>query len=159
MLSTFLDLYALDTDFPAFEESRKKPDVYLRVQCLQDALSAAIVAHVGCRPERFLPHIQPYEFEGLLFSDVHALSRVEPTWASSLNALTKVRASVDTPEHINDGYDTKPSKRLDNLLRPTYRKTIHGPRAAEHISLEVMERECMHFKTWMDALRGLAQSP
>ena len=44
MLSTFLDLYALDTDFPAFEESRKKPDVYLRVQCLQDALSAAIVA-------------------------------------------------------------------------------------------------------------------
>ena len=158
VLSTFLDLYALDTDFPGFKESQKKPDVYARVKYLQDALSEAIVAHVGCRPERFLPHIQPYEFEGLLFSDVGVLSRVEPGWATSLSALSKVRASFDTPEHINDGYDTKPSKRLEDLLRPKYRKTIHGPRAAEHISLQVMERECVHFRTWMDALRKLAQS-
>jgi hypothetical protein len=156
VLSTFLDLYALDTDFPAFEEARKKPDVYSRVASLQQAMSDAIVAHVQCRPERFVPHIQPYEFEGLLFSDVRALSSVEPTWASSLQPLIKIRASVETPEHINDGYETAPSRRLEGLLHPKYKKTMHGPRAAEHISLEVIERECRHFKSWMDALRGLA---
>lgn len=157
VLSTFLDLYALDNDFPAFEEAKRQRDVYARVACLQRALNAAIVAQVQCRPERFVPHIQPYEFEGLLFSDVQALSAVEPTWGKSLAALTKIRASVDTPEHINDGYATAPSKRLE-ILHPKYKKTTHGPRAAERISLEVIERECRHFKTWMDALRGLATS-
>ena len=156
VLSTFLDLYALDTDFPEFEKHRNKPDVYVRVRNLQQALHAAIIAHVGCRSNQFLPHIQPYEFEGLLFSDVTALSGVEPNWAGYLGKLTKIRASADTPEHINDGYETKPSKRLENLLHPTFRKSTHGPRAAESISLEVMEKECRHFKAWMNALRALA---
>ncbi len=114
------------------------------------------MAHVGCRPERFIPHIQPYEYEGLLFSDVNALCSIEPTWPASLADLIKIRASVETPEHINDGYETKPSKRLDDLLHPKYKKTSHGPRAAERITLEVIERECAHFKAWMDILRGLA---
>jgi hypothetical protein len=156
VLSTFLDLYALDKDFPAFEEAKKQRDVYARVACLQQALNTAIVSHVQCRPERFVPHIQPYEFEGLLFSDVQALSAVEPTWGKSLTALTAIRASADTPEHINDGYATAPSRRLEGLLHPKYKKTTHGPRAAERISLDVIEKECRHFKTWMDALRGLA---
>lgn len=155
VLSTFLDLYALGADFPAFEEAKKKPDVYSRVACLQQELNKAIVAYVQCRPERFVPHIQPYEFEGLLFSDVQALSAVEPTWTKSLPALAKIRTAVDTPEHINDGYETAPSRRLESLLHPKYKKTTHGPRAAERISLEVIERECKHFKTWMDRLRSL----
>jgi hypothetical protein len=157
VLSTFLDLYALDTDFPAFEECKGKSDVYSRVHGLQHALHTAIVAHVGCQPVRFLPHIQPYEFEGLLFSDVEALSAVEPTWTQDVSALIKIRSSFDSPEHINDSYETKPSKRLEDLLHPTYKKTTHGPRAAERISLAVIESECAHFKTWMDALRKLKQ--
>lgn len=156
VLGTFLDLYALATDFPAYVEAKSKPDVYSRVVCLESALREAVVAYVGCRPERFLPHIQPYEYEGLLFSDVAALSTLEPTWSKSLIALGKARKSADTPEHINDGFDTKPSKRLQDLLHPKYKKTTHGPRAAERITLEVIERECVHFKAWMDALRGLA---
>lgn len=158
VLSTFLDLYALDTDFPEFGNAKKKLNMYARVACLQNALHEAIVADVGCRPERFLPHIQPYEYEGLLFSDVESLSTVEPTWTQSLCELIKVRKSVDTPEHINDGYETKPSKRLEDLLHPKYKKTSHGPRAAERITLEVIERECLHFKTWMESLRGLAST-
>lgn len=158
VLSTFLDLYALATDFPAFEEARKKPDVYSRVVHLQKALNETIVAHVKCRPERFISHIQPHEFEGLLFSDVKALCAVEPTWAKNLADLTKIRASAETPEHINDGYQTAPSRRLEGLLHPKYKKTTHGPRAAAHISLEVIERECKHFKSWMNSLRSLAST-
>jgi hypothetical protein len=155
VLSTFLDLYALDTSFPALAEAKKKPDVYSRVTCLQDALHEAVVAHVACRPERFIPHIQPYEFEGLLFSDVTALCTVEPDWAKNAPALNKVRNDADTPEHINDGYETKPSKRLTNLLRPTYKKTRHGPLIAERVTLATIERECVHFRNWMNKLRQL----
>jgi hypothetical protein len=157
-LTSFIDLYGLDTDFPEFASSKGWPDVHRRVEHLERALHAAVVARVGCRADRFLPHIQPYEYEGLLFSDVEVLSGIEPTWNEALPALQKVRAAFDSPEHINDGYDTKPSKRLEALLHPRYKKTIHGPRAAARISLETIERECRHFKHWMDSLRGLAQS-
>jgi hypothetical protein len=156
VLGTFLDLYALATDFPDFDESQKQADVYQRVSRLEVAMRDAIVTHVGCRPERFLPHIQPYEFEGLLFSNVAALCAVEPTWAKSQTTLANVRAGAASPERINDGFDTKPSKRLQDLLHPKYKKTLHGPKAAQRITLEVMERECPHFGAWMNAVRGLA---
>jgi len=158
VLSTFIDLYGLGTDFPEFESSKRLQDVHQRVEYLERALHAAVVARVDCRPDRFLPHIQPYEYEGLLFSDVDALADTEPTWNKALPALQKVRAAFDSPEHINDGYATKPSKRLEDLLHPRYKKTTHGPRAAARISLETIERECRHFKHWMDSLRELAQS-
>lgn len=157
VLSSFIDLYGLDTDFPAYEESQKLADVHQRVALLEQALHRAVVEHVGCRADRFLPHIQPYEYEGLLFSDVDVLAATEPTWSKALGALRKVRESFDSPEHINDGYETKPSKRLENLLHPSYKKTTHGPRAAARISLETMERECAHFQDWMNRLRKLAQ--
>lgn len=157
VLTSFIDLYGLDTGFPGFEESKKQADVYQRVAMLEQALLRTVVSHVGCRAERFLPHIQPYEYEGLLFSDVDALAAIEPTWGNSLASLHKVRHSFQSPEHINDGYETKPSKRLENLLHPRYKKTTHGPRAAARISLETIERECIHFRGWMDQLRGLAR--
>ncbi len=157
VVTTLLDLYGLPTSFPGFAAAQKLPDVYQRVKAMEAALHQTIVAHVGCRSERFLPHIQPYEFEGLLFSDVVELCRTESAWSGSLLELKKVRAAVESPEHINDGFDTKPSKRLERLLhQPRYRKTLHGPKAAEHITLAVMERECLHFGTWINKLRGLA---
>ncbi len=100
--------------------------------------------------------IPTYEFKGLLFSDVATLSQVEPDWTRSLSQLEQVYNKFETPEHINDGYDTKPSKRLEKLLNPKYKKTRHGPLAAKKITLEVIERECPHFKAWMDKLRALA---
>lgn len=156
VVTTLLDLYALPTSFPGFAAAQISPNVYMRVKALEAALHQSIVAHVGCRPEHFLPHIQPYEFEGLLFSDVVELCNTEAAWSGNLAALSKVRAAAESPEHINDGFDTKPSKRLEHLLhRPGYRKTLHGPKAAERITLAVMERECVHFGAWMKRLRGL----
>lgn len=155
VLSTFIDLYGLDTSFPAFVEAKAKPDLDSRLSYLQAALHEAIVAHVGCRPERFIPHIQPYEYEGLLFSDPQALAQTEPAWLVSQGQLARVRADFATPEHINDSYETKPSRRLEKLLQPGYKKTRHGPLAAERVTLPVMERECLHFHGWMDSLRAL----
>lgn len=155
ILTTFIDLYGLDTNFPSFAEAKQQPDVYARTMMLETALHAAIIEHIGCRPERFIPHIQPYEFEGLLFSDVEALVLTEPSWKNALETLKAVQSSFETPEHINNSYETKPSKRLENILIPKYKKTRHGPLAAEKVTLIVMEQECVHFKGWMDKLRGL----
>jgi len=157
VLTTFLDLYGLETDFPKFHEAKKSSDVYSRLKVMEDAMAVAIASHVDCRPERFIPYFQPYEFEGLLFSDVDALIRTEPDWKNQHAKLQKVRADFPTPEHINDSYETKPSKRLEDILQPKYKKTRHGPLIAEQVTLAEMERECLHFKGWLDQLRSLAK--
>lgn len=156
VLTTLLDLYGLDTKFPGYDEARKMPNLESRVSFLNNALHQAVVTHVGCRPERFIAHIQPYEFEGLLFSDTSALAQTEPDWVASERRLAQVRQAFATPEHINNSFETKPSKRLEQILRPGYKKTRHGPLAAERVTLETMERECPHFRTWMNRLRELA---
>jgi hypothetical protein len=159
VLTTLLDLYGLDTSFPGFEEAKSKPDLASRVTHLNTALHQELVTHVGCRPERFIPHIQPYEFEGLLFSDTVALSQTEPGWQAREAKLAAVRADFETPEHINNSIETKPSRRLEQLLQPGYKKTRHGPLAAERVTLAAMERECLHFRLWMEALRNLGGTP
>jgi len=156
ILSTFLDLYGLDTDFPEFAAAKAMGGLTERVRRLEEAMHQAVVNHVHCRPERFIPHIQPHEFEGLLFADVQALSSTEPRWANYLEKLQAVRNQFETPEHINDSYETKPSRRLESLLRPGYKKVRHGPLAAGRVTLATMEAECPHFQSWMAKLRALA---
>lgn len=158
VLTTLLDLYGLDTSFPGFEEAKNKPDLHSRVSHLNAALHKELVAYVQCRPERFIAHIQPYEFEGLLFSDTLALSQTEPGWQAGRAQLAAVRAEFETPEHINNSYETKPSRRLEQMLKPGYKKTRHGPLAAERVTLAAMEKECRYFRHWMQALRHLGGS-
>ncbi|MEC4594332.1 DUF4276 family protein [Nitrospirillum amazonense] len=157
VLTTFLDLYGLDTPFPGLDQAKRHTDPLRRAESVEVSLAAAIVQEVGCKPGRFVPHIQPYEFEGLLFSDVAALATTEPGWSGSLTKLQKIREGFQTPEHINDSFDTKPSRRLETALSPKYHKTRHGPLAAGHVTLAAMERECAHFHGWMDKLRALAR--
>ncbi|MEX3012496.1 DUF4276 family protein [Acinetobacter baumannii] len=103
-------MYGLDTSFPNYDETRNQTDVYQRVNSLEQALHQALINFVECRPDRIIPYIQPYEFEGLLFSDITQLCLIEPTWQRSQDILQRMRDEVDSPEHINNGFQTKPSK-------------------------------------------------
>lgn len=155
-VSTMLDLYQLDTEFPEYNAALSCADIYQKTAVLEQALHNIVVTRTGCRSDRFIPYIQPYEFEGLLFSDVETLSLQQPQWHSKLPFLQNIRNAFETPEHINNHYETKPSKRLKKHLYPRYRKTRHGPLAAQKIGLSTIENECRHFHDWMEALRKLA---
>lgn len=154
-LTTFFDYYQLDNSFPGFDQLKTKNDIYNKIAHLETSLHVQLTQEIGCRPERFIPHIQPHEFEALVFSDVSKFSDVEPDWINCVSELEKVRGQYENPEYINNSFETAPSKRLESLLVPKYRKTRHGPLLAQEITLEVIERECPHFKEWMDKLRAL----
>jgi hypothetical protein len=156
-VTSLLDLYALGHDFPDFKPALEEADVYRRVAALESALHAHIVAYTECRPDRFIPYIQPYEYEGLLFSDVRALAGVEANWIAALKKLREIREAFETPEHINDSPLTAPSKRLRAAVsNPGYRKTLHGPQAAQAIGLATIMRQCRHFRGWVEKLRALS---
>ncbi|MBF0284837.1 MAG: DUF4276 family protein [Magnetococcales bacterium] len=154
-ITTFFDLHRLHKEFPGYAESVGESDPVQRAQRLESAFHARILQDAGCRPEQFIPHIQPYEFEGLLFSDPSALVEVRPEWSRFVEPLAAIRQEFSTPEWINGGDATKPSARLEKLLKPSYRKTLHGPPAAERIGLDRLMAECPHFAGWVHRLRQL----
>ena len=153
-VATFFDLYGLDTTFRGVVESRGKSPGD-RSRMIEQALHEDVLTEAACRPERFLPHVQPHEFEALLFADVGRLCEVEPEWAARKSALERVCAGYENPEWINDSPQSAPSKRLEDTLSPRYRKVDHGPLAAARIGLDKMREKCPHFGQWFDRVTTL----
>ena len=157
VVTTFFDLYRLDAGFPAYELASEQRALPQRLEVLKSALHADIVADAKCAPDRFLPYIQPYEFEALLFSDLDTLTQLETSWASAMKSLREVRSSADSPEHINNHPDAKPASQLTRFLKnPKFRKVLHGTLAAQKIGIGKMEAECAFFAGWIRQLRELA---
>jgi Domain of unknown function (DUF4276) len=153
-VATFFDLYGLDSDFPGAGDGSQIRDPLARAAWLEQRLHAAVVEEAQCRSDRFLPHLQPHEFEALVFTDLAALPRVEPQWQSHAERLQEAVSLAKSPEHINDGVDTHPSARL-RALRPGYQKILHGVELVEKIGLARIRSECAHFGAWLDRLEAL----
>lgn len=155
-ITTFFDLYALHNQFPDFQKCLEITDVYKKVERLESAFKSDIAQDNATFAKRFYPYIQPYEFEGLLFTDIEKLTCIESSWTSTAAKLNAVRATFATPEHINDGFETKPSSRLKkHLNNPGYRKILHGVLAIESIGIDPLLRECKHFQQWYHQLNNL----
>lgn len=153
-VATFFDLYALHRDFPGCAEAERVADSLERATKIEIRLAEAVVNEAGCRADRFLPHIQPYEFEALLFSDIDRLVEIEPAWRAAAEPLWAIRAGVDSPEYINDGPQTHPAARL-KMLKPGFEKVLHGPVAAARIGLDRIRAECKHFGNWLARMERL----
>lgn len=153
-VSTFFDLYGLPSDFPGRAEGAGCTDPLARATAVEKGLHQAIVEEAGCRPDRFLPHIQPFEFESLLFSDTNWFAKTNPAWQAFGVQLETARKEANSPEHINGGSGTHPSARL-KVLQPRYKKVLDGLAAAECIGLPTMRQQCLHFDLWLTRLEEL----
>ncbi len=126
-----------------------------------DELVADLTEELGARLgprarlDRVIPYIQLHEFEGLLFSRPEAFESVPDAREAGVAELRGVRVQFPSPEHINDGKNTAPSKRIRRAL-PRYRKEVHGPRVASRIGLAAIRRECKRFDSWLARLEALA---
>jgi hypothetical protein len=124
---------------------------------VQAAVRDDLITEMGNRfdPERFVPFVVMHEFEGLLFSDCAAFSRV--IGRSDLEAgFRKIREQFLTPEEINDSPATAPSKRVE-ALDPRYQKPLFGVLAVLEIGLSRIRAECPHFDGWLRQLESLAR--
>lgn len=105
---------------------------------------------------RFIPNVLMHEFEGLLFTDTSAI--VEITRARSASeALANVAHQFDSPEDINTGKATAPSKRLHSL-GANYGKVAHGARIAARIGIAAMRAACPHFDSWLRQFERLNEA-
>lgn len=143
--TTLLDFYGLPSDFPAMNSTG---DSLTRAKAVEIAFQNDIAQ------PNFISNIIVHEFEGLLFSDPTAFAG----WfddARIIDNLTQVRNGFATPEHINDGRTTAPSRRILTVCS-TYDKVAHGSLIALDIGLDTIRRECPLFNAWVSRLEGLS---
>ena len=150
--TSMIDLYALHSGFPGVEEAVKyRSEPYRRVEALEK--SWAEETH----DRRFIPHIQLHEYEAYLFTDISTLSYHYEDRQREVEELRRIADSVESPELIDDGADTAPSKRIIERL-PLYEheKATVGVQAAQRIGLARIRDGCPHFSRWVEQLEGLA---
>jgi hypothetical protein len=149
--TTMIDLYALHPDFPGRDEAEPlRHDPRRRVE----ALEASFAGDVGDR--RFVPYIQLHEFEAVLFCDPGAFGTYFERAGRGIESLRRVVERFDTPEEIDDGPQTAPSKRILEAF-PEYKKAkaTAGPILARCIGLDAIRQKCPHFHGWMTRLESL----
>ncbi len=148
--TTLLDLYGLGKGFPGDTAAPRRPTD------IEQAMNNDMIGALGgtWRADiRFIPYIQQYEFEGLLFSDPERLARgiSQPQLE---NNFQNIRAKFATPEEINDSPQTAPSRRILQIY-PPYQKPTHGVLVAKAMGLAVIRRQCPRFNAWITRLESL----
>jgi hypothetical protein len=152
--TTFFDFYGLPEAFPGKNEASSKETMDAKADCLLEAMTDKLRQKLGDEVmRRFIPYVQMYEFEGLLFSCPTRLAQGinQPALEAK---LLRIRNDFDTPEAINNSPLTAPSKRLQNLYEG-YDKPLHGSLAAIEIGLPVIRSQCSRFNAWIKCMESL----
>lgn len=150
--TTMIDLYAISPRFPRRDEAESlRHDPFRRIEFIERAFSEDIDDH------RFVPYIQLHEFEAILFSDPSWFGYFYDDIEEQIAEPRAIAGRYDTPERIDDGPSSAPSKRIIAQLPDyEYDKATVGPGVAELITLETIRSKCPHFHAWLTRLEGLA---
>jgi hypothetical protein len=130
-VTTMFDFYRLPADFPGYAKAITEQDLSAKFKAIQDAM----MADIG--NPRFLPYIQVHEYEAMLFVAPEVTDDVLKVISgrSQLSELQTVLQGYESPEHINGGIETAPSKRIESFY-PGYRKPPHGVIVASRVGLD-----------------------
>lgn len=109
---------------------------------------------------RFIPHIQLREYEAYLFAAPDCFGYFYDGSEKGIAELKAIAKSCDTPELIDDGANTAPSKRIVAHFRD-YKsaKATLGPQIAERIGLPRIRDKRPHFHAWLSRLERLDSAP
>lgn len=148
VVTTMFDYYALPQDFPGLL-SRPAGSARSRIEHVE----ATWAASIGDR--RFVPHLVLHELEAWVYA---APSRLEP-WmfdddAAVIATIAATSAAHETPEDIDEGPETAPSKRLKKAFS-AYQKTLHSLLAISATGIDLVRATCPHFAGWLERVEAL----
>jgi hypothetical protein len=150
--TTMIDLYAIHPAFPGLSEGEKLRHLPAK---RVEALERAFEDDIG-DSRRFIAYIQLHEFEAYLFCDPSRFGSFFKRREKEIQALQAIAAAHATPELIDDGQQSAPSKRIIAHL-PDYEstKSTVGPKVAELIGLDTIRSRCPHFNAWLSRMESL----
>ena len=153
-VTLLIDYYGINAkhEFPFWVEANKIPDKELRLTKIEVEMKKSVENSINCR---FIPYIQLYEFEGLLFCNKEVFDRsFEKKEFSDYKYLTETLDKFSNPEDINDGNDTAPSKRLEKIIAG-YNKVVFGSMIANEIGLKAIRKKAPRFNKWIKKLEDI----
>jgi hypothetical protein len=145
-VTTLIDYYGLPQDSPGMAD-RPNGSARQRAEHVEQRI-AETIGH-----PRFIPYLVLHETETWVLAAAEQLA----DWYDDPALGGELKRQVDTaggPEHVNDGPDTAPSKRLLRL-HPAYLKTQDGPVAVADLGLTALRAVCPHFDAWIGRLLAL----
>ncbi len=153
--TTMFDLYGLYRSFPGWDDAEKQRHIpHERVLTLERALAADVADH------RFIPYIQLHEFEAILLCEPGHFALEYENSDAGVAALKAAVIAATSPELVNDGETTAPSKRIA-IQFPQYigQKTTIGVELAQCVGIDTTRSLCPHFDRWLKTLESLGSSP
>lgn len=145
LVTCMFDYYALPASFPGFGQKANGPKA---AEHIRQAFEADI------NQRNFIGNLLVHEFETLLFSDPRVFNAI-PNQPGLAMQLQQIRNQFESPEHINDGFETAPSKRILKLY-PAYKKVKDGSKLTLKIGLANIRQACPTFDAWLRRLEALA---
>lgn len=153
--TTFFDFYGLPDDFPGKKEAIELGSIKEKQDKVTTRLVEQLSQHIDeATMGRFIPYVQLYEFEGLLFSQPESIAS-EIGKPDLEERFVNIRNQFETPEHVNNSSETAPSKRIKKHF-PQYDKVIHGSLIALEMGVNTICEECHLFNQWVNTLKSTA---
>jgi len=147
--TTMIDLYAISREFPGLEDAEQVSHLpYQQVKVLEAAFRHDL------DDIRFIPYIQLHEYEAYLFTDPSRFRDFYEKHEPQIAALQAIVDECGSPELIDGGSFTAPSKRIIAQF-PDYDKVVVGTEVAELIGLQAIRDRCPHFAAWLTKLEQL----
>jgi hypothetical protein len=150
ILTTLFDYYAFPPDAPGMSD-RQPGSPYDRVRHVENAMAKVI------DDQRFLPHLTLHEIETWVLADCIRLGEVMGD-SSRATELLQIVKQEPSPELIDDGPSTSPSKRILNAY-PNFQKTIDGPLVIADAGLESVRLCCPHANEWLTEIETRMAEP
>lgn len=146
-VSMLIDLYRLPKDAPS-PAGPVGVGPIARASAIEAAL-AKDINHPG-----FLPYVQVHELEALVLVEPQRLVQhgADPV---AMQALTREIDRFASPEHVDEGPLTSPSRRIAKAF-PRYSKTLHAPQVLRDIGVQALRDHCSHFNEWVTCLDAIA---
>ncbi|QGP57398.1 hypothetical protein PsalMR5_04918 (plasmid) [Piscirickettsia salmonis] len=150
-VTTMIDYYGLPSCFPKMTDPAisNEPDLYKKISILEKSLEDDI------NHTMFIANYMLHEFEALLFSDPEKFNELVD--GISIDELMHIKNEFESPEHINNSFETSPSKRILNLSSQ-YDKVLHGSLIATEIGLDEIRKQCKHFDQWLKKIEEVANA-
>ena len=146
-ITTMLDYYGLPSDTQGVANATGT--LYEKAQHIE----RTVEEDLG-NLDNLLFNLTVHEHEGLLFARTAAFDGIANE--KQLAELQSICDSFETPEHINDSFDTSPSKRIEKII-PGYSKVSDGTKVAINIGIDGISAKCKHFDRWLTKLTAWAK--
>ncbi len=146
-VTTLIDFYGLPSNFPS-------PKLPTGLSSIKRAKAIEREFQEDISQPNFIANIVVHEFESLLFSKPEMFRNCFDD-ERMISKLLKIRNKFESPEHINGGYNTAPSRRIIQIYSK-YEKITDGLNVALDIGLDIIRRECPMFNSWIERIERLA---